>query len=360
VFPKPDAFGDRATITSLAPEPTCARQRAQSAQQNPVPAAVGPGGAGSYSVTASVNGCSSPPAVTGVVVNPLPTALVSGSPAGCSGAPEVIQAALTGTPPWNLTWSDGVSQTGVTASSTMRSVAPAASSTYTVTAISDAVCQGTAAGSAVVTINTPPVPAAGSDGPACAGQDVHLTAQSVQGASFRWSGPGSFSSSAQSPVLQAAQPAASGTYTVIATFDGCASPAATTNVLVTHCNRFFTVTPCRIVDTRAAAGPLGGPALLPSSVREFLIAGSCGIPADAQAISVNVTITQAGAAGDLRLYSSDLANPPLVSNINWLTGEIRANNAMVRMPADGSGSIDVRVDSPGGAHFILDVNGYFQ
>jgi hypothetical protein len=75
---------------------------------------------------------------------------------------------------------------------------------------------------------------------------------------------------------------------------------------------------------------------------------------------VNVTITQPTAAGDLRLYPSDASQVPLVSTINWLSGATRANNAVVKLPADSSGSFDVRVDGLGSVHFIVDVNGYFE
>jgi hypothetical protein len=33
---------------------------------------------------------------------------------------------------------------------------------------------------------------------------------------------------------------------------------------------------------------------------------------------------------------------------------------VVKLPADGTGTIGVRLDSAGPVHFILDVNGYFQ
>ena len=124
--------------------------------------------------------------------------------------------------------------------------------------------------------------------------------------------------------------------------------------------KFFTVAPCRLLDTRNANGPLGGPALAAGSIRGFVLTGSCGIPSNATAISVNVTITQSGALGDLRLYNADLTSPPLVSTINYLTGDTRANNAVLQLPGSGSGTIDVKVDSGAAVHFILDVNGYFQ
>src|SRR5207248_8141064 len=55
--------------------------------------------------------------------------------------------------------------------------------------------------------------------------------------------------------------------------------------------RFVPVTPCRVVDTRGPNGPFGGPFLSGGSSRAFAVPNSaCGIPAAAQAYSVNVTV----------------------------------------------------------------------
>jgi uncharacterized repeat protein (TIGR01451 family) len=121
---------------------------------------------------------------------------------------------------------------------------------------------------------------------------------------------------------------------------------------------FFTVTPCRIVDTRAAPnGPLAGPALQAGASRPFDLAGHCGIPATAKAVSLNVTVTGPTSAGNLRLYPAGLS-APLVSTINWAAGQTRANNAVAALSSNG---LAVRCDQASGTvHLILDVNGYFQ
>ncbi len=120
---------------------------------------------------------------------------------------------------------------------------------------------------------------------------------------------------------------------------------------------FHTVAPCRLVDTRNAAGPAGGPVLAPGGVREFTVAGSCGIPATAQALSVNVTVTQPSAGGHLTLYPADQL-APLASTINFGAGQTRANNAAVRLSP--AGAIRVANGSTGTVHLILDVNGYYE
>ena len=124
---------------------------------------------------------------------------------------------------------------------------------------------------------------------------------------------------------------------------------------------FFSVTPCRVVDTRKPTGPTGGPALAGGQTRPFQVSGGiCGIPPTAVAVSVNLTAVGAAAAGYLTLFAGDAAGPPLVSNINFTSGVTRANNAVVPLATDGSGMIKVTSGSIGAVDFVLDVNGYFQ
>lgn len=81
----------------------------------------------------------------------LPTATVSGSGPLVNGSRQ-IQGALTGTGPWSVTWSDGVTL-GASSSPQTRIVTIAG--TYTVTAVSDANCSNVGSGSAVVGMPAP-------------------------------------------------------------------------------------------------------------------------------------------------------------------------------------------------------------
>jgi hypothetical protein len=123
------------------------------------------------------------------------------------------------------------------------------------------------------------------------------------------------------------------------------------------------VPPCRVVDTRNGAGPLGGPALAAGpSERVFPISGTCGIPDTARAVAVNLTVTEAAAPGQLRLYPGDTAVGwiPVTTSISFGALKTRANNAVGLLSRDGAGSLGVRNDAPGTVHFILDVVGYFD
>ena len=121
---------------------------------------------------------------------------------------------------------------------------------------------------------------------------------------------------------------------------------------------FHTVTPCRVLDTRNAPGPFGGPRLAAEADRPFTIGGRCGIPASARAVSVNLTVTEPASFGHLTLFPAGGA-PPLASTINFASGQTRANNARLLLGPDGSVIVRCGMSS-GGVHFIVDVNGYFD
>jgi hypothetical protein len=122
---------------------------------------------------------------------------------------------------------------------------------------------------------------------------------------------------------------------------------------------YFTVTPCRVIDTRKTGVPYGGPTLFGGMDRVFVLTGYCGVPSGAQAVSLNVTVTQPTEAGDLRLYAA--GSPlPVASTINYSTGQTRANNAVATLSFGGG--LAVRCDQVVGSnvHLIIDVNGYFK
>ena len=121
---------------------------------------------------------------------------------------------------------------------------------------------------------------------------------------------------------------------------------------------FYTVAPCRVADTREAAGPWGAPALAANSSRSFQVTGRCGIPSSAEAIVLNVTVTGATTAGDLRISPTE-AQLPTASAINYRATAARANNGSYALSS--SGGLSFRCDqSSGSANVILDVAGYYE
>jgi choice-of-anchor B domain-containing protein len=121
---------------------------------------------------------------------------------------------------------------------------------------------------------------------------------------------------------------------------------------------FHTVTPCRLLDTRAPSSIAGGPPLTAGTARLVSVAGRCGIPPGARAAAVNVTTTGASVAGHLTLTSPESISPA-TSTINYRAGQTRANNAIVAL--EGGGELRIFCTQPSGSvNVILDVSGYFR
>ncbi|MFN2385474.1 MAG: PQQ-dependent sugar dehydrogenase, partial [Thermoanaerobaculia bacterium] len=122
--------------------------------------------------------------------------------------------------------------------------------------------------------------------------------------------------------------------------------------------RFYTVRPCRLIDTRRPTDPVGGPPLSAGADRTFGADNRCGIPATARALAANLTVVGASAPGNLRVYPADRLMPG-ASTINYRVAQTRANQAMVGL--DVHTRFKVRCDQARGTvHLIVDVSGYFQ
>ncbi|HVT58231.1 MAG TPA: hypothetical protein VHR45_07510 [Thermoanaerobaculia bacterium] len=129
--------------------------------------------------------------------------------------------------------------------------------------------------------------------------------------------------------------------------------------------QFFTIPPCRLVDTRQPNGPLGGPVLTSGQPRTFpLLSAQCviAIPATAKAVAVNVTAVSSTADGSIDIYPGD-APPPPTSTVNFPFNTTRGNNAVLPLSRNGDGSVSIIATvpgSPGQVHVLIDASGYFQ
>lgn len=125
--------------------------------------------------------------------------------------------------------------------------------------------------------------------------------------------------------------------------------------------RFYPLTPCRLIDTRLAGQT---PALNGGATREFKIRGTCGLPTDAKAAALNVTVITPSQKGHIRMFPSDVALPN-ISTLNFAGGENAvANGAIIPMPADTASATDMSaflyLVAPGTGHLVVDVTGYFK
>lgn len=93
----------------------------------------------------------------------------------------------------------------------------------------------------------------------------------------------------------------------------------------------------------------------PDSSVQFPLTGLAGIPAEATAVVVNLTVAGPTAPGWLTLYPTGAARP-LASTVNFVPGTIAANLAVIPV---GPGTSITIYNSAGTSNALLDVVGYF-
>jgi hypothetical protein len=116
------------------------------------------------------------------------------------------------------------------------------------------------------------------------------------------------------------------------------------------------VMPARILDSRpeSQVGPYAtrwGPA----QAREVPVTGLAGVPADAEAVVLNLTGVLPTAATHLTLWPTGSAMP-LVSNLNLGAGQVAANLVTVKVGDGGKVSL---YNNSGAVHVVADIVGYY-
>jgi len=111
----------------------------------------------------------------------------------------------------------------------------------------------------------------------------------------------------------------------------------------------YPVAPCRIVDTRTTNTPLGA-----GASRDVPVAGRCGVPANAAAVSLNATAVPRGTLESLTVWTAGRTRP-LASTLNAPGGQVTANATLVATGTAGAVSVFATHETD----FLIDVNGYF-
>lgn len=118
---------------------------------------------------------------------------------------------------------------------------------------------------------------------------------------------------------------------------------------------FYTLEPCRVLDTRFGS-PLGA-----GTAKILDLAGLCGIPAGARAVAANVTVPAPATQGSVSLYPGNYP-APATSTISFRTGVTAANSAVLPLSTDGTTTLAALANLGGGTgtvNLVLDVAGYF-
>ncbi len=196
--------------------------------------------AGTYYITekynygtlnSGANACQVGPVPVNVNVNPLP-ATPTVTPSGgvisvCQQSPiNLLASSTTGGVSFHWQGPNGAADSQNVATYTQASAAPANQGHYSVVAISSSTgCRSLADTLFLLVKPIPGNPTAGSNSPICAGATLNLTSTASGADSFSWSGPGTpaFAAQTQNPSIISTPLADSGTYTVRAYEQGCAS-----------------------------------------------------------------------------------------------------------------------------------------
>lgn len=151
---------------------------------------------------------------------------------------------------------------------------------------------------------------------------------------------------------------APGTYTLALRIQNASGTAESTLKTVTvvpqQSTDFYTVTPCRVFDTRATIGGALG-----SGIPRLLTFGtSCGVPAGARAVAINVTVLAPSAQGNVAFYPGTNPNPG-TSTINFPPDGNLANNAILPLDALSGLAMVATLADRGSVDVLIDVAGYF-
>ncbi len=122
---------------------------------------------------------------------------------------------------------------------------------------------------------------------------------------------------------------------------------------------YSTITPVRVLDSRPGIS-IGLPGVFHTNTpRTLSIAGAHGIPADAKAVTANVTIVGQTRAGFLSITPNPVVNPT-TSILNFPLGDTRANGASLPLNASGDLSIVYKATTAGTTNVLLDVTGFYR
>ncbi|MEO6122916.1 MAG: hypothetical protein ABIR32_04345 [Ilumatobacteraceae bacterium] len=114
---------------------------------------------------------------------------------------------------------------------------------------------------------------------------------------------------------------------------------------------FVALSPQRVLDSRTEPKPKPRPATnVFQAIRELQVAGVGGVPIDATAVVINVTVTDSTTAGYLTVFPCGTARPN-TSSLNFNAGETVSNLAVATVGARGS----VCFFSPADPNYVIDI-----
>jgi gliding motility-associated-like protein/uncharacterized repeat protein (TIGR01451 family) len=220
----------------------------------------------------------------------------------CAGS----SVTLTGGGATSYTWTGGVTN-GI-------SFVPVSTNTYTVTGTNGSNCSNTA--TITVSVNSLPVAVPASNSPVCTGSSLNLTAQTIAGATYFWSGPNLYTSSVQNPTIVSTTSVNAGIYSLTVSNNGCSKDSVIT-VVVNNCGGG--VTDLSIIKTVNNVHPLLGSTVV------FVVTATNNGPNTATGVTVT-DILQNGYNYVASTITTGTYNP---STGTWVIGTLNSGASAV-------------------------------
>ncbi len=235
-----------------------------STDQNPADFATGVIMSGDYSLVVTANGCSSNPATTTLVVNPIPaTPILSvDNSTVCAGESVTFTTNITDGTLYTWTLPDMTTVTTTTNTLDINNLTTSNGGSYSVM-VSYGDCNSEVSTTASIFVESLPVIIASNDGPSCGGENIQLLATDLPNATYEWRGPANeFISNNQNPIINAT----GGTYTVIVTSSNNCQSMVATEVVISEIptivdvsnNGLQCVTGAADINLTATINPTGG------------------------------------------------------------------------------------------------------
>lgn len=141
-----------------------------------------------------------------------------------------------------------------------------------------------------------------------------------------------------------------GTAGMSATFEHGSLPVLPSTTTYASSSTYVPVTPVRLLDTRP------NNTVQPGQTITLQVAGTNGVPANASAVSLNVTVTDTHTGGYVTVWPTG-ASRPLASNLNFLAGQTVPN--LVTVKVGSNNTVSIYNSSTGTVNFVVDLAGYY-
>jgi len=195
----------------------------------------------SYIITYQTNNCNDVPFNLTVTVNPTISITSAGFGMACSGSPQNY-AITSNVPSATFSWKRSAipqisnpavyDQTDSTISETLLNTGNTDYNVFYIITPTAFGCQGYPFNYIVAVHPQLQAPVVESNSPVCQGSSISLNTLPVDNATYLWTGPDGFTSSAQNPVINNIKSANAGTYYLNIMLNGCTSPTDSVSVAI--------------------------------------------------------------------------------------------------------------------------------